>query len=104
MVTLEDQIGVYAPTGAGKSLRVVIPLCLDAPGALVATSTRPEILDAVVEHRAGRGQIWVFDPLDRAGWPEPMIWNPVNGAQDSELAFSPGTCSPAAAATACSGP
>lgn len=85
-----EQVGVMGPTGSGKSLLLAIGLAIDAPGPLVATSTKPEILDAIVEMRASRGHIWVFDPLDRAGWPEPMIWNPVRGGQDSEIATGRG--------------
>ena len=90
VMTLEDQAAVFAPTGGGKSLHLMIPGCIDAPGPLVATSTSPEILDAIVEPRSAMGRIWVFDPLDTAHWPEPMIWNPVAGAQDSELAVARG--------------
>ena len=90
VMTLEDQAAVFAPTGGGKSLHLMIPGCIDAPGPLVATSTSPEILDAIVEPRSAVGRIWVFDPLDTAHWPEPMIWNPVAGAQDSELAVARG--------------
>lgn len=90
VMSLEDQAAVFAPTGGGKSLHLMIPGCIDAPGPLVATSTSPEILDAIVEPRSAVGRIWVFDPLDTAHWPEPMIWNPVAGAQDSELAVARG--------------
>ncbi|MGI8416128.1 MAG: type IV secretory system conjugative DNA transfer family protein, partial [Nakamurella sp.] len=86
VLTHEDQIVVFCPTGGGKTLTVGIPVGIDAPGPLVATSTKPEVLDALVEQRASRGRIWVFDPLDLAGWPEPMIWNPINGSADSEIA------------------
>ena len=34
--------------------------------------------------------MWVFDPLDVAGWPEPMTWNPVAGAQHSAAAVARG--------------
>ena len=90
VLTLEDQLAVFAPTGGGKSLHLMIAACIDAPGPLVATATSPEILDAIVEPRSGMGRVWVFDPLDMAKWPEPMIWNPVAGAHDSELAVSRG--------------
>jgi len=90
VITLEDQLAVFAPTGGGKSLHLMIPGCIDAPGPLVATATSPELLDAIVEPRSALGRIWVFDPLDLAHWPEPMIWNPVAGAQNSEQAVSRG--------------
>ena len=81
VLTLEDQVGIIAATGAGKTLYLMIGACLDAPGPLIATSTKPEILDAIVEARTGKGRVWVFDPLNVANWPEPMIWNPVTGAE-----------------------
>ena len=90
VITLEDQLAVFAPTGGGKSLHLMIPGAIDAPGPLVATATSPEILDAIVEPRSTLGRIWVFDPLDMARWPEPMIWNPVAGAHRSEQAVARG--------------
>lgn len=90
VTTHEDQIAVWAPTGGGKSLHLMIGACLDAPGALVATSTRPELLDAIMEARTSMGQVWVFDPLDMATWVEPMVWDPIAGAQDSKVAVSRG--------------
>ena len=90
VLTLEDQVGIIAPTGAGKTLYLMVAACLDAPGPLVATSTKPEVLDAIVETRTGKGRVWVFDPLNIANWPEPMIWNPVAGAEDSAAAVARG--------------
>lgn len=90
ITTHEDQIAVWAPTGGGKSLNLMIGACLDAPGALVATSTRPELLDAIMEARTSAGQVWVFDPLDLATWVEPMVWDPIAGAQDAQEAVSRG--------------
>ena len=90
VLTLEDQLAIFAPTGGGKSLHLMIAGCIDAPGPLVATATSPEILDAIMEPRSAVGRVWVFDPLDLAKWPEPMIWNPVAGADDSELAVARG--------------
>lgn len=90
VASLEDQIAVIAPTGGGKTLYLMLGASLDAPGPLVATSTKPEVLDAIVEARTGLGRVWVFDPLNTANWPEPMVWNPVNGAAVSEVASSRG--------------
>ena len=80
IVTFEDQVGIIAPTGAGKSVHVIIGACIDSPGPLVVTATSPEILDAIVEPRSGMGRIWVFDWLDIATWPEPAVWDPTAGA------------------------
>lgn len=85
---LEDFAAVVAPTGAGKSRDLMIPAALDAPGALIVTSTRTDILDVVATQRSRMGRVWVFDPLGRTGWPEPMVWNPVAGCADARIATS----------------
>lgn len=90
VLTLEDQVGIIAATGAGKTLYLMVAAALDAPGPLIATSTKPEILDAIVETRTGKGRVWVFDPLNVANWPEPMIWDPVAGAEHSAAAVARG--------------
>jgi type IV secretory pathway TraG/TraD family ATPase VirD4 len=90
VLTLEDQVGIIAATGAGKTLYLMVTAALDAPGPLIATSTKPEVLDAIVETRSAKGRVWVFDPLNVANWPEPMIWNPVTGAQNSAAAVARG--------------
>ena len=90
VLTLEDQVGIIAATGAGKTLYLMVAAALDAPGPLIATSTKPEVLDAIVEARTGKGRVWVFDPLNVANWPEPMIWNPVAGAENSAAAVARG--------------
>lgn len=86
VATPEDSVAVIAPSGGGKSRNVVIPACLDAPGPLVVTSTRADVLDVIAEPRSRLGRVWVFDPLDTVGWPERMVWDPVAGCQDGETA------------------
>ena len=86
----EDHIVVIAITGQGKSRDLMIGAALDAPGALMVTCTRADILDVVATPRAERGRIWVFDPLERLGWPEPMVWNPVAGCQEGGTALARG--------------
>jgi len=90
VLSLEDHAVVIAPTGAGKSVEVMIPAALSAPGALVVTCTRADILDVIAATRQDLGSVWVFDPLDRLGWPEPMVWNPVAGCRDGQTAVSRG--------------
>jgi len=90
VLPLEDHALIVALTGAGKSRDLMIPAALDAPGALVVTCTRADILDVVAAQRARMGRIWVFDPLERLGWPEPMVWDPVAGCRDGKIAVSRG--------------
>lgn len=88
LLPLEDHALIVAPTGAGKSRDLMIPAALSAPGALVVTCTRPDIVDVIATRRGRRGRVWVFDPLDRLGWPEPMVWDPVAGCRYGEIAIS----------------
>ena len=89
VLPLEDHVVVVATTGAGKSRDVMIPAALSAPGALVVTCTRADILDVIATTRARAGRVWVFDPLERLGW-EPMVWNPVAGCRHGETAIARG--------------
>jgi len=90
ILTLEDQVGVVAATGMGKTLYLMQRAALDAPGALVVTSTRPELLDALIEARTAVGTVHVWDPLNVSHWPVPMVWNPVAGCKDPAVASSRG--------------
>ncbi|MFD0383208.1 type IV secretory system conjugative DNA transfer family protein [Streptomyces stramineus] len=83
VATPEDSVAVIAPSGGGKSRNVVIPACLDAPGPLVVTSTRADVLDVIAEPRSRMGRVWVFDPLDTVGWPHRMVWDPVAAARQA---------------------
>ena len=65
VLTLEDQVGIIAATGAGKTLYLMVTAALDAPGPLIATSTKPEVLDAIVETRIGEGPGVGVRPAER---------------------------------------
>lgn len=88
VIALEDHVLVVAPTGLGKSSQVLIPAALTAPGALIVTSTRADVLDVIAQPRSRTGRVWVFDPLGRVGWPQAMVWDPVEGCQDARIATS----------------
>lgn len=61
--SVEDSILLIGPPRSGKGLRVVINAILDAPGAVVTTSTRPDNLTATLHARQRRGgPVAVFDP------------------------------------------
>lgn len=90
VLSLEDQVAVMAPTGGGKTVYVMVEACLSAPGPLIATSTRPELLDAILESRTAKGTVWVFDPLDVAAFPDAMVWDPVAGCEKSQNAVARG--------------
>jgi type IV secretory pathway TraG/TraD family ATPase VirD4 len=65
--SVEDSVLVLGPPRSGKGLHLVVPMVLDAPGAVVTTSTRPDNLALTLAARATRGPVMVFDPQGLAG-------------------------------------
>lgn len=81
--SVEDSILLIGPPRSGKGLHVVIPAILDAPGAVVTTSTRPDNLTATLRARMRVGPVMVFDPQRLAeGVPVGLRWSPIRGCED----------------------
>ena len=82
--SVEDSILLVGPPRSGKGLHVVINAILDAPGAVVTTSTRPDNLTATLRARErGERPVAVFDPQHLAeGVPAGLRWSPVRGCED----------------------
>jgi type IV secretory pathway TraG/TraD family ATPase VirD4 len=84
----EAAVLVLAGPRAGKTSCVVIPQILAHPGPVLATSTKPEVLQATLSARRQLGNAWFFD-LQGRGAPagtRPLRWSPVQGAQDWQRA------------------
>jgi type IV secretory pathway TraG/TraD family ATPase VirD4 len=73
----ETHVAVIAPTGSGKSTRFVIPWVLEAEGPAVVCSTKLDVVEATIEHRARLGEVWVWDPFGR----ESAGWSPLAGCE-----------------------
>jgi len=81
--TVEDSILLVGPPRSGKGLFVLINSILNAPGAVITTSTRPDNLTATLRARERKGPVAVFDPQQLTpGLPSGMRWSPVRGCQD----------------------
>ncbi|MCD2115661.1 MULTISPECIES: hypothetical protein [Rhodococcus] len=67
--SVEDSILLIGPPRSGKGLHVVINAILDAPGAVVTTSTRPDNLTATL--RTGITMLRSAPPIvtDLRAWP-----------------------------------
>lgn len=82
--SVEDSILLLGPPRSGKGAGVVINMLLDAPGAVVTTSTRPDNLTATLRARQRTGgPVAVFDPQHlAAGVPAGLRWSPIRGCED----------------------
>ncbi|MFT3799067.1 type IV secretory system conjugative DNA transfer family protein [Microbacterium sp.] len=80
--SVEDSILLIGPPRSGKGAHVVINFILDAPGAVVTTSTRPDNLTATLRARQKIGPVAVFDPQHLAeGVPAGLRWSPIRGCE-----------------------
>lgn len=81
--SVEDSILLIGPPRSGKGLHIVINAILDAPGAVITTSTRPDNLTATLRARQDCGPVAVFDPQRLAeGIPAGLRWSPIRGCED----------------------
>lgn len=81
--SVEDSVLLIGPPRSGKGLHVVINAILDAPGAVITTSTRPDNLAATLRARQQVGPVAVFDPQRLAeGIPAGLRWSPIRGCED----------------------
>jgi len=86
--SIEDSVVVLGPPRSGKGLHLAIPMILDAPGAVLTTSTRPDNLAVTLRHRSRTGPVAVFDPQGLApGIPSATRWSPVRGCHDPHVAM-----------------
>lgn len=67
----------------GKTTCWVVPRILAAPGAVVATSNKRDIVDDTKRARATKGRVIVFDPQSIEGAPQQLWWNPLSYVTDA---------------------
>jgi len=63
----QQSVLVLGPPRSGKTSALLIPNVLSAHGAVVTTSTKPDVLDATFEARATFGTCHLFDPTGTVG-------------------------------------
>ncbi len=80
----ESAVMVLGPPRSGKTSAVMIPAVLGASAAVIATSTKPEVMRATVAARSEVGQAWLFDPAaSERRLPDGvrrLCWSPVAAA------------------------
>jgi type IV secretory pathway TraG/TraD family ATPase VirD4 len=80
--SVEDGMVIVGGPRQGKDAHFCTSYVLDAPGAVIVTSTRADVFTATVEARSKVGKIYVFDPQQWTKWPEVLRWSPVLGCDD----------------------
>jgi len=78
--------GVIGPQGSGKTLDLLTPALLGAPGAALVTLTKLDDLLLTLDERSKRGPCVVLDPFGMAPGVTELIWDPVDGCVDSLVA------------------
>jgi hypothetical protein len=87
----EGSMLVIGPPRSGKTSCIVIPAVLDAPAAVVSTSTKSDVLEATGFRRWAIGNCYIFDPTGSMAVPAnayPLRWSPVVGCDTFEQAVA----------------
>jgi len=79
LVAAEDRhsVLVIGPTQSGKTSGLVIPAILEHDGPLLATSSKPDVLEVTHHRRADLGPVLVYDPIGVSGHPS-AGWTPLH--------------------------
>ncbi|PXW25073.1 UNVERIFIED_CONTAM: type IV secretory pathway TraG/TraD family ATPase VirD4 [Williamsia faeni] len=83
----DTQIHIWGPR-TGKSTCLVIPAILEAPGAVIATSNKRDLVDATRHVKARTKPVWVFDPQELVSEPASWWWNPLSYVTDDVTAIN----------------
>ena len=86
---LENPTGTLAPTQSGKSRRDLVHKTIGAPGALLCSTTKPDLLEFSALSRTRRpqaGPVLVYDATGAVSWPAKLRWSPIAGCEDSDTA------------------
>ena len=82
---------IIGPPRSGKTSTLVIPTVLDAPAAMVSTSTKTDVLENTAAHRYRVGRVFLFDPTGSVPlpwWVTRLRWSPVVGSHDFDHAVA----------------
>ncbi len=80
----EQAVLVLGPPRSGKTSSIVVPTVLGAPGAVVSTSTKPDVLRATAHARAAVGPCLLYDPSGTVEAPshvQRVHWSPVESCR-----------------------
>ncbi|MEV8391774.1 MULTISPECIES: TraM recognition domain-containing protein [unclassified Streptomyces] len=82
---------VIGPMGSGKTLRFFAPTIRNWAGPVLATSTKPDLVELTLDARRRDGRpVMVFDPQHIAPSLPKFRWTPITGASETEIAMMRG--------------
>jgi len=84
-VTVENVTLRFGGPRKGKSAELAGRI-LDAPGAVIATSTRTDLIDLTRPIRENLGPIYVFNPSGMGGLASTITFDPIVGCRDPKTA------------------
>ncbi|MBO9553830.1 TraM recognition domain-containing protein [Cellulomonas sp.] len=74
-------VDIWGPR-TGKTTSRAVPAILDAPGGVLVTSNKRDVVDATRDLRTERGPVWVFDPQGIALEEPTWWWDPLSYVTD----------------------
>ena len=81
---------VLGPPRSGKTSTLVVPNVLAAPGPVLVTSTKTDVLQATLASRSQLGRCWLLDPtgtIELPAGPGTVRWSPVQASISWEEAL-----------------
>ncbi|WP_454812984.1 type IV secretory system conjugative DNA transfer family protein [Paenarthrobacter nitroguajacolicus] len=85
-IRTEDTACTVAPPKWGKTTYMVAGMVADAAGAVITTSTRPDVLRLTVGVRKDLGTVYVADFDGLSQYPHKLRWHMVGGCEDPQVA------------------
>ncbi len=82
-MAIEDSSVMVAPPGGGKTAKLANWI-IDAPGAVLATSVKVDIIEQTEKLRSRVGRILIWNPQGIGGRDSNVAWDPVIGCSDPE--------------------
>ena len=85
-VPLEEHVLFVGPPRGGKT-GVLAAIVMRYPGPVLSSSTKADVFGLTSGLRAARGPVHMFNPQGIGGVPSTFRWNPIDGADDPQVAI-----------------
>ena len=82
----DQALRVIGSMGSGKTFRFLARVARRAPGPLILSSTKPDVVELTYGARVLRGPVVSLDPQEICPGLEPLRWSPIHGSEDTERA------------------